>query len=91
MNALDDVHNGRRLATVRQIPGIPGYGWLTEPALRHLIFNAQNRLNSRGEKIAGNGLGRAVLRIGRKILVDLDGFDSWLDEHRQDAGQGGDE
>lgn len=86
MNELTDFHSGRRLATVRQIPGIPGYEWLTEPAIRHLIFGAKTRTNSVGETIPGNGLGRAILRIGRKIIIDLDVFDSCLDEHRQDAG-----
>lgn len=85
MNEMTDIHIGRRFATVRQIPGIPEYKWLTESAIRHHIFGAESRTNSAGETIPGNGFGRAILRIGRKILIDLDEFDRWLDEHRQDS------
>jgi hypothetical protein len=75
--------HGRRLATVNQIPNLAGYDWLTVPALRHLIFNAESRLNSRGETIPGNGLKEvgAIFRIGRKLLIDLDKFDQWIDRH----------
>jgi len=80
----DQQRLGRRLATVNQIPNLEGYEWLTVPAMRHLIFNAESRLNSRGETVPGNGLREAgaILRIGRKILIDLDEFDRWIDRHR---------
>jgi hypothetical protein len=75
---------GPRLATVREIPKIPGYQWCTQPALRHLLFEAEDRVSSCGEKIPGNGLTEigAIIRIGRKILIDLDKFDSWVELHR---------
>ena len=52
----------------------------TEPALRADIFKAEDRLNSRGERIAGNGLAahRAVVRRGRKVLIDVHRYGNWL-------------
>jgi hypothetical protein len=78
---------GRRIATVPALPKIAGYEWLTVPALRHLLFQAASRRDSRGHVISGNGLEEkgAILRIGRKILIDLDRFDAWLDTHRASA------
>jgi len=75
---------GRRLVTVRQLAGLPGYRCFSEAALRHLVFSAQARYGSNGHLIPGNGLQEsgAILRIGRKVLIDLDAFDAWLDEHR---------
>ncbi|MCP4656882.1 MAG: DNA-binding protein [bacterium] len=43
----------------------------TEASLRWLIFNAEQ-----------NGLNRALVRIGRRLLIDLERFDQWLEEHR---------
>lgn len=30
----------------------------------------------------GNGLAPAIIRIGRKVLIDLDVFDTWVDGQR---------
>ena len=53
-------------------------------ALRDLKFKAHDRRNSRGDVIKGNGTGPAGvwLQIGRKVLMDLERFDAWLDSHR---------
>jgi hypothetical protein len=76
---------GRRIVTVAEFPTVPGYGWLSVSALRHLIFMARPRKGSRGQSIPGNGLEEmgAVMRIGRRVLIDLDRFDAWMDTHRQ--------
>ena len=72
-----------RLAPIHKIPSIPGYAWLTVPALRHYIFAAKPQQDSRGRVIAdGNGLAPAILRIGRRVLIDLDAFDDWVASHR---------
>ena len=68
--------------TVIQLASHPRYPWLTEAAIRHLIFNAEPRFNSKGEEIPGNGLSKAILRLGRRVLIDLDAFDEWLNSHR---------
>jgi hypothetical protein len=39
--------------------------------LRWLIFNAQ-----------ANGLERALVRVGRKVLIDREEFVLWLNSHR---------
>ena len=72
-----------RLATVREIPTLPGYEWATQSFLRHAIFNAEDRVGSGGAIVSGNGLSSAIIRIGRKVLIDLDTFDAWVESHRE--------
>lgn len=69
----------RRVATVAQVASL--YPVFSQAALRDLIFKAGDRFNSRGDRIAGNGLAEAgaIIRIGRKVLFDLDAFEAWLD------------
>ena len=52
----------------------------TPGAIRCNIFKADSRLNSRGETILGNGLADhgAIIRRGRRVLIDLDRYGSWL-------------
>jgi hypothetical protein len=52
----------------------------TQPAIRADIFKAEDRLNSRGDRIAGNGLAAygAVIRRGRKVLIDINAYGRWL-------------
>lgn len=74
-----------RYATPNALPKTAGYEWLTASALRHLIFKATPRKNSKGTPIPTNGLHEcgAIIKIGRKVLIDLDRFDQWVNEHRQ--------
>lgn len=69
----------RRIATVAQVAG--AYPVFSQAALRDLIFKAEDRFNSRGDRIPGNGLAEAgaIIRIGRKVLIDLDAFEAWID------------
>ena len=78
-----------RIATVAKLPHLPGYDWLTVPALRHLIFLAKSRRASNGDLISGNGLEEvgAIIRIGRKVLIDLDRFGDWVERHRELPGR----
>lgn len=73
---------GKRLFPVNQIPDQPGYQWLTESTLRHWIFNADESVGSGGTVIPGNGFAPAIIRLGRKILIDLDQLDTWIELHR---------
>lgn len=52
----------------------------TPSAIRADIFKAEDRLNSRGERIPGNGLAAhgAVIRRGRKVLLDVHRYGQWL-------------
>ncbi len=59
----------KRLMTVKQTAEIyPAFG---VPSLRWLIFNR-----------AENGFDICIRRMGRKILIDLDQFEAWVDKQR---------
>jgi hypothetical protein len=64
-----------RLLTVQQVAGRYPF---TEAALRALILNAEDRQNSRSERIPGNGLAVALHRVGRRVLVDETAFVEWI-------------
>jgi hypothetical protein len=73
-----------KLHTVAQFP--VAHPAFTEAALRNLIFRAETRHSSRGE-ISGNGLAEAgaIVRIGRKVLIDEDRFFDWV--RQQNGGR----
>ena len=63
-----------RMMTVDKMHMEPGYGWAKPATLRNLIFKAnQNGLRENG----------AIVKLGRRVLIDLDRFDLWLEKHRQ--------
>jgi hypothetical protein len=68
----------RSLLTVRQLNH--KYPAWSEPAFRALILNAEDRTNSRGDKLSGNGLNVAIIRCGRKLLLDERLFLEWVAE-----------
>ena len=52
----------------------------TQAAIRNLIFKAESRHSTKGV-IAGNGLieCKAIVRVGRKVLIHEARFFSWVD------------
>ena len=78
---LTETMQLRRFSTVEEVAANPRYPF-SASALRHMIFLSASRQNSAGDTIPDNGLGRAIIRVGRKVLIDLDEFDEWLDQHR---------
>lgn len=66
----------RLLLTVRQFA--EKHPAFSEPSLRNLIFNAFPN-SSRKVAIAGNGLDMAILKVGRKILIDETKFFEWIE------------
>jgi hypothetical protein len=52
----------------------------TPGAIRMNVFKAEDRKNSRGETIKGNGLAEhgAIVRCGRKVLIDVNRYGNWL-------------
>ncbi len=76
VNAMEQSRHSRILLTVREFsrqhPSFP------EGGLRHLIFHSKPRTSTRGD-LPGNGLEPAIVRVGRKILIDEDRFFEWLD------------
>lgn len=68
----------RDLATVAQFSErFPAF---TQAALRSYILNAEDRVNSRGSRIPGNGLAEAgaIVRVGRKLLLSEGRFFLWI-------------
>ncbi len=70
------------LLTVKQFP--VKHPAFSEGSLRFQIFNAKPRKTSRGE-IAGNGLESALVRLGRKVMIDEAKFFEWLDRQNGHA------
>ena len=70
----------RTLLTVRQFsdkhPAFPQGG------IRNLIFLAETRTTSKCT-LPGNGLDVALIRIGRKLLIDEKKFFLWVDEQQK--------
>jgi hypothetical protein len=76
-----------RLFSIKQFA--LAYPAFTESSLRNLIFKANPRSSSRGE-IEGNGLSEfgAIIRIGRRILIDDLAFFAWVRGNATVTGQG---
>jgi len=68
------------LATVPVLASVFADAGKTPGAVRMDVFKAEDRLNSRGETIKGNGLGEygAIVRRGRKVLIDVHRYGAWL-------------
>jgi hypothetical protein len=69
-----------KLATVKTLPSCFPLLGLTAAAIHNHIFKAQDRSDSKGRKIPGNGLAAtgAIIRRGRKVLIDVDKYAGWL-------------
>jgi hypothetical protein len=80
---MNETQTAARFLTVKQLVSTGKYPWLTEGAVRHLIFASKPALRASGEAAPGNGLARAIVRVGRKVLIDVDEFDNWLESGRQ--------
>ena len=73
-------HQTPSLLTVRQFAD--KHSAFSQGSLRNLIFLSENRKTSRGI-IPGNGLDIALIRIGRKLLIDEAKFFQWIDEQQE--------
>jgi len=58
----------KRLCTVKSVPNKYPDAGFSESSIRWLIFNSKE-----------NGFDACIRRIGKKILIDLDQFEIWLD------------
>jgi hypothetical protein len=65
----------KRYSTVSKLPQL--YPAFTIGGLRHLIFNEES-----------NGFNTCVIRVGRKILIDLDRFETWIENFNSKQMQG---
>ena len=66
----------RKLSTVKNLPHKYPDANFTESSVRWLIFNSKE-----------NGFSSCIVRMGRKVLIDLDLFENWLDEQAAQGGQ----
>lgn len=68
------------LAVIEEVPAYFPAARLTPAAVRNHVFRAEDRKNSRGEMLPGNGLGKtgAIVRRGRRIYVDVQRYAKWL-------------
>ena len=69
-NTMSDPKN--KLYTIAQL--CARHPWLKEKAMRWLLYNADE-----------NGIGRCVIRVGRRVLIDENSFEDWLEERREVA------
>lgn len=79
ISASTSHDNTRAIFTVRQFSERnPAF---TELAVRNLIFKAS--------RAPGNGLieAGAIVRIGRKVLIDEVAFFKWVDGYKSDGGE----
>jgi hypothetical protein len=80
---MQDAHTVAKLPTLSTVKNLPSFFpavGLTLAAIHGHIFKAQDRLDSKGRKIPGNGLAAtgAIIRRGRKVLIDVDKYAGWL-------------
>ena len=59
-----------RIATVKQTAKLFD-GIFSESSLRWLLFNADS-----------NGFSACILRVGRKVLIDLNKFEFWIENQQ---------
>ena len=69
----------RSLRTIKQFA--QKYPAFSECGLRNLIFMAEKRHTNKGT-ILGNGLGVALIRIGRRVLIDEQKFFEWVESQQ---------
>lgn len=50
--------------------------FISESGLRYLIFNADT-----------NGFNKVIKKIGRKVLIDFNAFEDWLNTINQQGGK----
>lgn len=65
----------RRIASVKNTPPKYPDSGLTESSIRWLIFNAKE-----------NGFERCIVRIGRRVFIDLDRFEDFMDQQALAGG-----
>lgn len=69
-----------RLATIERAAKEFENAGQTAAAIRSAIYRAHDRVDPRGVKLPGNGLGDsgAIIRRGGRVLIDLDRYSAWL-------------
>ena len=71
----------KRVAPLTKVPTISPYEWVLISSLRQWTFYSKPRHTASGKIISGNGFDMCIIRIGRRVLIDLDKFDQWIASH----------
>ena len=61
----------KRIAPPKNVPEHYPAGAFTESSIRYMIFTAES-----------TGFDSCLIRLGKKVLIDLDQMDSWLESQR---------
>jgi len=73
----------KKLLLVRQLSS--NHPAFTENALRALIYASKSRKRSASKSgladIPGNGLAHAIIKLGRRVLIDEQAFLEWVNSH----------
>lgn len=73
MSTVSEQSKTLCLSTVEELHLAPGLGWAKPVTVRNLLFKAdQNGLRKSG----------AIVKLGRRVLIDIDRFSAWLEQHR---------
>jgi len=62
------IIKNRQFSTVKNLPSKYPDADFTESSIRWWLFNSKD-----------NGFSKCVVRVGRKILIDVERFEEWLD------------
>ena len=75
----------RTVFPVNEFAKLPEFDCFTDSIMRHLIFNSRPRYSASGDVIPGNGLveAGAIIRVGRRVLIDAPRFREWLMSKRE--------
>ena len=71
----------RRLVTVKQLHAEFG-GALSQAAIRDHVYRAEPRSLNNGRNMKPNGLAPAIIKLGSKVLIDIDLYYVWIETHR---------
>ena len=77
VNSMSHIETAPTLLTVRQFS--EKHQAFPQGSIRSLIFHASPRHSSEG-RIHGNGLDAALIRIGRKVLINEARFFEWVEK-----------
>ena len=76
MVRFDNLRTARQIVEASKKASGGQHLAITEGGLRWLIFRADQ-----------NGLDEAIVRVGGRVLIDVDAFNQWLERGRESAGR----
>ena len=68
----------RVLAVPQVLETEPYASMFKKSSLWKLILNAADHYSTSGTMISGNNLSSAIIKVGKRVFLDLDEFDRWI-------------